>query len=78
MPFACSSQLGQQGTFAKPKWLREAILRTKLLDRQRSYLLRIASAVQPDLDDLVGHDIANRIVAINQVQPVEGEVERLL
>jgi hypothetical protein len=56
----------------------EAALRTKPLDRQISYLARIASAVQADLDDLAGHDLANRIVAINQVQTVEREPERLL
>jgi len=51
-------------------------LRIKLLDRLSSYLLRIARAIQADLDDLAGYDLANRIIAINQMQPFEGHVER--
>jgi hypothetical protein len=53
------------------------MLRTKLPDRQDGDLLRIARAVQADLEDLAGHDLANRIVAINQMQAIEGQVESL-
>ena len=44
-------------------------LRPKPLDRKFRDLLRIVRAIQADLDDFVGDDLANRVVAINQMQP---------
>jgi hypothetical protein len=50
----------------------------ELLDGLCGDLLRTPKAVQPDLDDLPRHDFANRVVAINQTKPAQGQVECLL
>jgi len=52
--------------------MTQATLRAQLPNRQGSYLLRIASAIEADLDDLARHDLANRIIAVNQTQACKG------
>jgi hypothetical protein len=59
-------------------WRAAGELTDQAACRQGSDLLRIPRAVQADLDNLAGHDLANRIVAIHQMKPAEGQVERLL
>jgi hypothetical protein len=49
----------------------------ELFDDQSSDFLRIARAVKANVDDPARHDFANRIVAIDQMQALERQVERL-
>jgi hypothetical protein len=54
----------------------KAGLRTELFDREGGDLLGIASTVSPNMNHLAGDDLANRVVAINQVEPDKGCIER--